>query len=230
MPLSLKTNRSLCKKLLMAVILLAGLAQYTFADENREIGIAFIPDEKVKVTAGEKAQAELTLEFPGKSTLKLKLSSEDSFTIGETEFSISIPSGAPTNIVFMAHVVNRDLHWFQRVNRVHLQPGITNKTTVSFEPGAREWRPLGHHGGWNGRTMLNPREVAINLYSDEMFINKSGYLLIFITFSLHHMTPMTGKIATGNEQNFILLFCLGNCCRIPFLPIYWICSMHREIR
>ncbi len=166
MPLSLKTNRSLCKKLLMAVILLAGLAQYTFADENREIGIAFIPDEKVKVTAGEKAQAELTLEFPGKSTLKLKLSSEDSFTIGETEFSISIPSGAPTNIVFMAHVVNRDLHWFQRVNRVHLQPGITNKTTVSFEPGAREWRPLGHHGGWNGRTMLNPREVAINLYSD----------------------------------------------------------------
>jgi len=62
-----------------------------------------------------------------------------------------------------------DQFWYQNLLPHRLLSGATNHLSVDLSPSSTDWKAAGHHGTWNLRTLMEPREFCIRLFSDERY-------------------------------------------------------------
>src|SRR5439155_14117037 len=70
---------------------------------------------------------------------------------------------------------------------------------------------------------------TVYLYVDEMFIHQPGNVGVFKGFPLHHMTPVTGGIADGEENWLVLRLGASQGFVSPGIPVHGIVRMLLEI-
>lgn len=71
--------------------------------------------------------------------------------------------------------------------------------------------------------------LAINFDADEVLIQEAGHFRVGEGFPFHHMAPMAGGVANGEEYGFILLpgALKGFCC--PWVPINGVVGVLAEV-
>lgn len=84
------------------------------------------------------------------------------------QYSLIWPAQAPADAQTLLFLIDRDGFWYQALVTGTLKPG-TNTFTVSLEPGAPVWEPVGHAAPWHDRALLNPRTVGIRLFGHTPF-------------------------------------------------------------
>lgn len=127
---------------------------------------------RVRVSGPAHRAASVVLAMPGKSTVDFITENNNWFGAASINVDIVLPEDAPDDVMAIAHVVDRDLLWFQNEKQGKLRPGGTNRVQFSLSPEAIGWQPHGHHAVWNGRTLLDPGNVALDLYSDTSYTGR----------------------------------------------------------
>ncbi len=191
------------------------------AGEPAPLNISFLPQNNIRFAEKDSKTAKVTLTFPGKVSLPLQISPADAFNLGSVSLKITLPDNSPTNTIFMAHVIDRDQKWFQNTSNSYLAAGTTNTLTIPFSPDSRNWRPHGHHGGWNARTMLNPNETAFNLYSDRPYTGICEIAISDITSFTDTTPPVIQAVrpfnrSIGTFSRYELRLSLPDRYRDPF--------------
>src|SRR6185503_2132033 len=67
--------------------------------------------------------------------------------------------------------------------------------------------------------------LSVDLDIDEVFIHKGSRFRMLDTFPLHHMTPVTGRIANADQDGLVFLPGLLQCFIPPWIPIYGVMGM-----
>lgn len=79
-------------------------------------------------------------------------------------FTVSLPTGAPTNCEVLAFVKDWDFLWYQHLAPGCLVPGVSTQVVVSLAPDSEAWSTVGHDFRWNGRTLAEPRSVGVRIF------------------------------------------------------------------
>lgn len=83
------------------------------------------------------------------------------------EFDLYWPAGSETNAQVLVHTMDWDYLWYQKLLNGYLQPGEVNHYRVDMSPAADSWEASGHHGAWNFRALMAPREFGIRVFFQE---------------------------------------------------------------
>jgi len=70
----------------------------------------------------------------------------------------------------------------------------------------------------------------VHFDGNEVIVQDFGDLFILESFSLHHMTPVTGGISDRKKNGFVFFFCLRQGFLSPRVPLHGIVGMLKEIR
>lgn len=72
--------------------------------------------------------------------------------------------------------------------------------------------------------------IAVDFDGNEILIEDGGNAGIGIRLFLHDVAPMTGKVADGEKDRFVLLAVFFEAFVAPRIPIHWIVGMQEKIR
>lgn len=140
---------------------LAGLATVAgAASEGLALGVR--PTGRVDALRGE--PAPLPLELPGESLATLHTAVSNWVTLEKVLLDVALPREAPAALQVLVHVVDWDGFWHQTLLPEFLTPGTTNRLSVDVSAHATGWQPLGHHGAWHRRSLMEPREVGLRVF------------------------------------------------------------------
>lgn len=138
------------------------------AAEPLDLGVR--PAGQVEARFG--SPVEIPLDLPGESLLTLHTAESNWVTLERLEVEVFLPAGAPEDVQVLTHVVDWDGFWHQTLWTERLQPAETNRVVVDVSPSASGWEPLGHHGAWHRRCLMEPREVSLRLFGAEGFTGR----------------------------------------------------------
>jgi len=115
------------------------------------------------------ARAETSVSFPGSCTFLVQPPTASWTNIAALAFDITWPADAPTNAQVLIHLRDWDFFWYQHLVPGFLKTGQVSHCQVDFSPTAQGWTAQGHHGTWNLRALMQPKEVGIRVFSDSRF-------------------------------------------------------------
>ncbi len=107
-----------------------------------------------------------TLSGPASGDFALTAPLSTWFGLGELNWTLTLPAGAPTNVQVLVFMKDWDYLWYQQLLPGCASPGVTNHYRVDLSASAPKWEPHGHHGVWNARTLMEPREFGIRVFLD----------------------------------------------------------------
>ncbi len=89
----------------------------------------------------------------------------------------------------------------------------------------------GHHGlcEFHVKSIDVGQFFSIDLNRDESIVHKGAYLFVSKAFSEHHMTPVAGGVANGEEDWFIFFAGFFESFITPWVPIDSVVGAHQEI-
>ena len=67
--------------------------------------------------------------------------------------------------------------------------------------------------------------LSVDLDIYKMFIHNGSRFRMLKTFALHHVTPVTGRIANADQDRLVFLPGLLQCFFPPWIPIYGVMGM-----
>ena len=71
--------------------------------------------------------------------------------------------------------------------------------------------------------------LTVYLDADKIPVQQCRNLVILKGFALHHMAPMTGRVADGEEDGLILRLRFFECLVVPPIPIHWVVGVLEKI-
>lgn len=107
----------------------------------------------------------LPLAFPDEAAFTLHTAVSNWVTLDRVELALALPPAIPADIQVLANVTDWDGFWYQTLLPTPLVAASTNTIRIDMGPEATNWEPLGHHGAWNRRSLMEPREVGVRLFS-----------------------------------------------------------------
>jgi len=123
-------------------------------------------------SADSQPAIEQSVTFPGESTFYFHSPTSSWAHLERLEFDLLWPAGAPTNAQVLAHLKDWDHWWYQNLLPAKPVPGRTNHYTVPLAPPVPAWRARGHHGTWNLRALMAPKEVGIRVFGESSYSGK----------------------------------------------------------
>jgi hypothetical protein len=141
-----------------ALLAAAGAAPAAEAERPERVALSIV-DEK-----GAPAPSDWALTLPGESSRGLRAPTASWAGFQALEFDLAWPAGAPTNAQVLVHMKDWDWFWFQYLLPESPVPGQTRRFSVDLSPGVRAWKPVGHHGAWQRRSLMGPREMSVRVF------------------------------------------------------------------
>ena len=117
-----------------------------------------------QVSAVEGQPVALPLALPGESQATLHTAVSNWVGLSSVRLALRLPADAPSSLQVLVHVIDWDGFWYQSLAPGTLAPGVTNRVVIDVAPQASGWEPLGHHGAWNRRSLMQPREVGLRVF------------------------------------------------------------------
>ena len=78
--------------------------------------------------------------------------------------------------------------------------------------------------------LVNVRSLlSVDFDGDVVFVEDLGNLIVFERFSLHHMTPKTGRVTNRQEDEFAFLLGALKSFRTPWVPVDWVVRVLQQI-
>ena len=130
-----------------------------------------VPIAVSRETGGQAAGAtvEAAVTLPGKTTFRLHAPANVWITLATLEFDLFWPETAPAKAQVLVYLKDWDYFWYQALLPGYLVPGKTNHLRVDLQPSAKGWTARGHHGVWNLRTRIEPKEVGVTVFGDTAY-------------------------------------------------------------
>ena len=107
-----------------------------------------------------------TLAGPGAQDIFLTAPAPSWFGLGELHWTLVLSGNVPSNVQALVFLKDWDYLWYQRLLPGYVTPGATNTLRANLSPAATGWDPHGHHASWSARTLMEPREVGIRVFTD----------------------------------------------------------------
>lgn len=125
-----------------------------------------LKDKNIRGESDIKAE----LSFPGVYSFLLDSENKNFLwaDCDELIFDVFVGEDAPVGCQVMVYVQDWEYFWYQQVLMESLRVGMTNSLKVKLNPVSGdndEWKPVGHKGKWNLRSLIEPKEVGIRIFS-----------------------------------------------------------------
>jgi hypothetical protein len=130
--------------------------------EPETVTLGVRPAHAVNAVSG--ADVRVPLELPGESLVTLHTAVSNWVTFAELRVALALPVDAPAGLQVLVNVVDWDGFWHQTLLPTLLVSGVTNRMSVDVSTDALGWEPLGHHGAWHRRSLMEPREVGLRVF------------------------------------------------------------------
>ena len=152
------------------------------------------------VLAQPAPRAETAVSFPGSCTFRVQPPTSSWTNVAALEFDLPWPAGAPTNAQVLIHLQDWDFFWYQNLLPGFLQPGKVNHIRVDFSPAARGWEARGHHGAWNLRVLMQPKEVGIRIFSESSYAGTCKVERIFGIARVEDRPPYIRNVRSNTDK------------------------------
>lgn len=147
-------------RLITVGVLAAGVRTVLGASDPVALGVR--PSGSVDAVFG--APVPVRLDLPGEGLATLHTAVSNWVAFDRLDIAVALPSDAPEGLQVLAHVVDWDGFWHQTLLPSVLSPGSTNALRIDVSPDAAGWEPLGHHGAWHRRSLMEPRDVGFRVF------------------------------------------------------------------
>ena len=145
------------------------------------------------------------LDYPGESAVVLQEPSSTWVKLGSLEFDVNWPANAPTNAQILLHVKDWEHLWYQNLLPQRLKPGVENHFHVDMSPAASAaWKTIGHHGTWNLRSLMAPREFGISLFCNAQYKGTCSVENVKGILKQDEGPPRHRKRQDGNNKSAML--------------------------
>ncbi len=123
--------------------------------------------EQGGVTAVRGEPLELAAVFPGETSLTLHTAVSNWVTLDRLDVRLQLDSAAPAGVQLLAHVIDWDGLWYQRLLPDSLGPGEDRTVSIDVSARAGGWEAQDHHGAWHRRALMEPREVGLRVFHND---------------------------------------------------------------
>ena len=140
------------------------LVACTWAGESTPLLLAAPPEGATQALPRESA-----LHLPDARAWELQPEKADAWLHAKAiQYRLFWPAQAPADAQTLLYLIDRDGLWYQALAERPLAPG-TNTFTVSLEPGAALWQPVGHAAPWHYRARITPQTAGLRLFGHTSF-------------------------------------------------------------
>ena len=128
-----------------------------------------------------------------------------------------------TNAQILAHMMDRDYLWYQKLLPGYLRPGEWNRCRIDLGPETRSWTPQGHKAAWHYRALVDPREFGIRIFYKQPVDGTCRVARVSARIGHDESPPAIRRVRPnaqqiGRYEKFEVTFALPDRYEDPFDP------------
>jgi hypothetical protein len=133
------------------------------------------------------------------------------------------PTDAPPDAQVLAHAKDSDYLWYQKLLPGFLTPGAINRLKIETHPSDAAWEPVGHTAPWTLRSLTDPREFAIRIFSPARYTGTCRVERAEASWRQDSAPPFIRNVSTARStvkqyERFEVSFELPDRYPNPFAP------------